>query len=166
MYFYRAMPDIQIVRVPENVFRDPYVKEIDGQIKLTSCSGTAIFVRCPPLPCGIKTIPYQDSFRTVDAMRNDYVYKRQGKEQHVYKFNKLYQETLGLLNTKHSAFEKKEQNENDTLVGAQSRVVGGRASQPKAWPFLVAIYKDGRFHCGGVILSEIHVLTASHCMEG
>ncbi|XP_029664997.1 serine protease nudel-like [Formica exsecta] len=162
-----AIPDIQIVRVPENVFRDPYVKEIDGQIKLTSCSGTAIFVRCPPLPCGIKTIPYQDSFRTVDAMRNDYVYKRQGKEQHVlYKFNKLYQETLGLLDTKHSAFEKKEQNENDTLVGAQSRVVGGRASQPKAWPFLVAIYKDGRFHCGGVILSEIHVLTASHCMEG
>ncbi|XP_050451697.1 serine protease nudel-like isoform X3 [Cataglyphis hispanica] len=162
-----AMPDIQIVRVPENVFRDPYVKEIDGQIKLTSCSGTAIFVKCPLLPCGIKTIPYQDSFRTVDAMRNDYVYKKQAKEQHVlYKFNKLYQETLGLLDAKHSAFEKKEQDENDTLVGAQSRVVGGRASQPKAWPFLVAIYKDGRFHCGGVILSEIHVLTASHCMEG
>lgn len=163
------MPDIQIVRMPENVFQDPYVKEIDGQIKLASCSGMAIFVKCPPLPCGIKTIPrmVQDSSQIVDTTkRNDYAYKRQAKEQHIsYKFNKLYQETLRLLDVKHSAFEKEEQDQNDTLVGAQSRVVGGRASQPKAWPFLVAIYKDGRFHCGGVIISEIHVLTASHCME-
>ncbi|XP_011256317.2 serine protease nudel isoform X3 [Camponotus floridanus] len=161
-----AMPDIQRIRVPENVFQDPYVKEIDGQIKLASCSGTAIFVKCPPLPCGIKTIPHQDFSYIVDTMRNDYAYKRQAKEQHVsYKFNKLYQETLRLLDT-NSAFEKKEQDQNDTLVGAQSRVVGGRASQPKAWPFLVAIYKDGHFHCGGVIISEIHVLTAGHCMDG
>ncbi|KMQ94784.1 serine protease nudel-like protein [Lasius niger] len=162
-----AMPDMQVVRVPENVFQYPYVKEIDGQIKFTSCSGIAIFVKCPPLPCGIKTVPHQDSFRAVDTMRNDYAYKKQPKEQHAsYKFNKLYQETLGLLSATHSAFEEEEQDENDTLVGAQSRVVGGRASQPKAWPFLVAVYKDGDFHCGGVILSEIHVLTASHCMEG
>lgn len=155
-----------MVRVPENVFQDPYVKEIDGQIKLASCSGMAIFVKCPPLPCGIKTIPHQDSSYIVDTMRNDYAYKRQAKEQHVsYKFNKLYQETLRLLDA-NSASEKKEQDQNDTLVGAQSRVVGGRASQPKAWPFLVAIYKDGHFHCGGVIISEIHVLTAGHCMDG
>lgn len=161
------MPDMQVVRVPENVFQYPYVKEIDGQIKFTSCSGIAIFVKCPPLPCGIKTVPHQDSFRAVDILRNDYAYKKQPKEQHAsYKFNKLYQETLGLLSATHSAFEEEEQDENDTLVGAQSRVVGGRASQPKAWPFLVAVYKDGDFHCGGVILSEIHVLTASHCMEG
>lgn len=160
------MPDIQMVRVPENAFQDPYVKEIDGQIKLASCSGMAIFVKCPPLPCGIKTIPHQDSSYIVDTMRNDYAYKRQAKEQHVsYKFNKLYQETLRLLDA-NSASEKKEQDQNDTLVGAQSRVVGGRASQPKAWPFLVAIYKDGHFHCGGVIISEIHVLTAGHCVDG
>lgn len=155
-----------MVRVPENAFQDPYVKEIDGQIKLASCSGMAIFVKCPPLPCGIKTIPHQDSSYIVDTMRNDYAYKRQAKEQHVsYKFNKLYQETLRLLDA-NSASEKKEQDQNDTLVGAQSRVVGGRASQPKAWPFLVAIYKDGHFHCGGVIISEIHVLTAGHCVDG
>jgi len=160
------MPDIQMVRVPENAFQDPYVKEIDGQIKLASCSGMAIFVKCPPLPCGIKTIPHQDSSYIVDTMRNDYANKRQAKEQHVsYKFNKLYQETLRLLDA-NSASEKKEQDQNDTLVGAQSRVVGGRASQPKAWPFLVAIYKDGHFHCGGVIISEIHVLTAGHCVDG
>jgi len=55
---------------------------------------------------------------------------------------------------------------NDTIVGSQLRVVGGRASQPRAWPFLVAIYKDGFFHCGGVILSDVYILTAGHCMDG
>ncbi|XP_072746689.1 serine protease ndl [Anoplolepis gracilipes] len=162
-----AMPDVQLVSVPENLFQDPYVKEIDGQIKLTSCSGTAIFVKCPPLPCGTKTIPHQDSYHSVDTTRNDYAYKKQTKEKFVsYMLNKNYQQTLGLLDGKHSALEKEQLDQNDTLVGSQSRVVGGRASHPRAWPFLVAIYKDGNFHCGGVILNEIHVLTVTHCMEG
>lgn len=164
------MPDVQIVRVSKNVFQDPYVEEIDGQIKLASCSGMAIFVKCPQLPCGIKTIPrmVQDSSHIVDTTRrNDYANEKQAKKQHIsYKFNKVYQETLRMLDVKHSALEEKEQDQNDTLVGAQSRVVGGRASQPKAWPFLVAIYKNGHFHCGGIIISEIYVLTVSHCMEG
>ncbi|KAG7203877.1 hypothetical protein KM043_017931 [Ampulex compressa] len=55
---------------------------------------------------------------------------------------------------------------NDSLVGSELRVVGGRASRPKAWPFLVAIYKDGKFHCGGVILNEWWILTAAHCLDG
>lgn len=156
---------MRIVQVPKNTFRDPYVTEANGQIKLTSCSGVAIYVKCPPLPCGIKN--HYDSFRAANATRNDYVSKKETKEQYVsHKFDKLYQQTLGLLNANRSAFEKNERDENDTLVGAQLRVVGGRASQPRAWPFLVAIYKDGHFHCGGTILSEIYVLTASHCMEG
>ncbi|XP_078053187.1 serine protease nudel [Augochlora pura] len=53
---------------------------------------------------------------------------------------------------------------NDIL--GSPRVVGGRASHPNAWPFLVAIYKDGHFYCGGVILSEVWILTAAHCLDG
>jgi len=45
------------------------------------------------------------------------------------------------------------------------RVVGGIASNPGAWPWLIALYQDGIFHCGGVILSDQWVLTAAHCVN-
>lgn len=31
------------------------------------------------------------------------------------------------------------------------RIVGGDESNPLSWPYIVAIYKDGNFHCGGTI---------------
>lgn len=37
------------------------------------------------------------------------------------------------------------------------RIVGGDRSGPHNWPYIVAIYKDGRFHCGGSILSNVWV---------
>lgn len=45
------------------------------------------------------------------------------------------------------------------------RVVGGIPSNPGAWPWLIALYQDGIFHCGGVILSDSWVLTAAHCVS-
>lgn len=30
-------------------------------------------------------------------------------------------------------------------------IVGGSACEPEQWPFIVAIYRDGVFHCGGII---------------
>ncbi|XP_033322344.2 serine protease nudel [Megalopta genalis] len=58
----------------------------------------------------------------------------------------------------------REEDNVDDILGS-ARVVGGRASNPDAWPFLVAIYKNGHFYCGGVILSELWVLTAAHCLD-
>lgn len=161
------MPEIQTVQVPEVNIHELYVAETDNNnIEITSCPGTAVFVKCPPLPCGTKVLPRQNFSPALNTTKNNYMSRRHAEEQSASKFNKLYQETLGLLNANQSVSEKKVQGQNDTLVGMQSRVVGGRASQPRAWPFLVAIYKDGNFHCGGVILSEVHVLTAGHCMDG
>lgn len=37
------------------------------------------------------------------------------------------------------------------------RIVGGDRSGPHNWPYIVALYKDGRFHCGGTILNEYWV---------
>lgn len=37
------------------------------------------------------------------------------------------------------------------------RIVGGDRSGPHSWPYIVAIYKDGRFHCGGTIYTSLWV---------
>jgi hypothetical protein len=45
------------------------------------------------------------------------------------------------------------------------RIVGGKLSKPTAWPFLVAIFRDGNFHCGGSLITEEWVLSAAHCVH-
>lgn len=170
------MPEIRIVRLAKDKpFQDPYVNGSDGKIQfVSSCSNTAVFVKCPPLLCGTRMHSRQN-FSPAFVRDSGYVYKRQAEEKEEEedeglfdseprKFAKLYRETLGLLDE--NRLKHEERDGNDTLVGLQSRVVGGRASRPMAWPYLVAIYKDGDFHCGGVILKEVCVLTAAHCMDG
>lgn len=158
------MPEMRIVHVPENPFQDVYVIESnDNNVEMATCPGAAIFVKCPPLPCGTKTLPRQ-SFSPANATKKNYMFRRH-TEQSGTEFSKLYQETLKLMSANQSMSEEKVQDQND-IVGSQSRVVGGRVSRPRAWPFLVAIYRDGSFHCGGIILGEIHILTAGHCMDG
>lgn len=46
------------------------------------------------------------------------------------------------------------------------RIVGGKESEPGAWPWLVALHggPDEVFFCGGVLLSEWWVLSAAHCV--
>lgn len=46
------------------------------------------------------------------------------------------------------------------------RVVGGKPSRPGAWPSIVALFRDGNFHCGGTLLSDVWVLSAAHCVDG
>lgn len=45
------------------------------------------------------------------------------------------------------------------------RIVGGDRSVAHSWPFIVALYKDGSFHCGGTIINERWILSAAHCMS-
>lgn len=155
---------MSFIQVPANMFQDPHVVEINDQIERMSCPGSAVFVKCPPLPCGTKILVNNDrsSLLSTNA-ENDKLYKRDS-ERRASSANtqrhELYQETLDLLRG------SVRENRQDTLNRSQARVVGGHMSQPKAWPFLITIYKDGQFHCGGVILNEVYVLTAAHCMAG
>ena len=47
----------------------------------------------------------------------------------------------------------------------ESRVVGGKPSQPAAWPWMVAVYRNGMFHCGGVVITHSWVVSAAHCVH-
>lgn len=64
------------------------------------------------------------------------------------------------------SFGEETLNKNRPIREEGGRVVGGQASQPAAWPWVVALYRDGDFHCGGVLLDETWVMTAAHCVDG
>ncbi|KZC07967.1 Serine protease nudel [Dufourea novaeangliae] len=141
-------PEIKIHTVPENAYQGPYVAQTKEGIKLIpSCLNTAVYVRCPRFPCGTRVFTRQDSLRP-NVLENE-------DQRATSSFNTIVEQFFrngSNVETKDNEINK----ENDT-VSSQLRVVGGRASQPKAWPFLVAIYKDGKFYCGGVILNELWV---------
>jgi len=47
----------------------------------------------------------------------------------------------------------------------ETRVVGGTDSEPLAWPFIIGLYRNGSFLCGGVIHTENWIISAAHCVE-
>ncbi|GAB0088551.1 Serine protease nudel [Sergentomyia squamirostris] len=52
----------------------------------------------------------------------------------------------------------------DDVVGS-TRVVGGLQAESLDWPFIVAIYKNGIFVCGGTIFTNHWIITAAHCAD-
>ncbi|KAJ0172182.1 hypothetical protein K1T71_012155 [Dendrolimus kikuchii] len=47
---------------------------------------------------------------------------------------------------------------------AQGRVSGARPANPREWPWMASITPEGfEQYCGGVLISDRHVLTAAHC---
>lgn len=150
-FFRSAYPEVNIHSMPANAYRGPYIAEVNGRIKLVpSCMDTAVFVRCPRFRCGTSMFSHEDSLEP-------HVLEKEERD--------TFQMFDELLYNNRMKFDENGDKDDD-MVGSQLRVVGGRASQPKAWPFLVAIYKNGIFCCGGVILNEMWILTAAHCLEG
>ncbi|KAF5286324.1 hypothetical protein FQA39_LY04222 [Lamprigera yunnana] len=103
-------------------------------------NNAAIFVECPPLLCGIR-LKERNLFRgeEVDTSAEEIV-----------------RHTQELPDINH--------NMSDAILGS-GRVVGGIPSQPKAWPWIVSVYRNGVFHCGGALINEFWIVTAAHCVD-
>ncbi|OAD52018.1 Proclotting enzyme [Eufriesea mexicana] len=53
-----------------------------------------------------------------------------------------------------------------TTWKSRSRLVGGRPADPKEWPWMAALLKEDQTqYCGGVLVTDRHVLTAAHCVN-
>lgn len=119
-------------------YNGPYISiGENNQITLhNSCKHQGIIVECEPEICGIRS-----DFNT---------------------FNK----NIDPDRLKRSPYLEYSNNTTSRFSRSKDpRVVGGIASNPGAWPWLIALYQDGIFHCGGVILSDRWILTAAHCVN-
>ncbi|XP_044756720.1 uncharacterized protein LOC123315190 [Coccinella septempunctata] len=123
----------------------------------TCVQDRASFVECPPLFCGLRmTIknPYrpQELDTSIEDMMN-----------HLNRQDYTFGEDFDLSRRANRSTNRNKRSD-DFILGGE-RVVGGKASQPAAWPWVVSIYKNGIFHCGGVIINEWWILTAAHCVD-
>lgn len=52
-----------------------------------------------------------------------------------------------------------------SLGHVEQKVLGGILAQENEFPHQVALLEMGTHHCGGVVIDELHVLTAATCLE-
>ncbi|KAK6627829.1 hypothetical protein RUM44_010308 [Polyplax serrata] len=46
------------------------------------------------------------------------------------------------------------------------RIVGGNVTRISEYPWIAAMYRKGKFYCGGALITRRHMLTAAHCIYG
>ncbi|KAK0183422.1 hypothetical protein PV327_001466 [Microctonus hyperodae] len=155
-------PSPQMFPVPAPILQNQnlYISKLgNGQIALVEgCNKQTIYVNCPEILCGTRVNSPQDSYRSHLRFEDILV-----ASPH---FNLTDNQT-----DDNRTDQSKENDEMEKIILEQeqssldSRIVGGRASLPKAWPSIVTIYKNGLYKCGGVILNEYWILSAAHCLE-
>ena len=53
------------------------------------------------------------------------------------------------------------------IAKSNTRIVGGQKSERGKWPWMAALLRDKTDpYCGGVLIDDRHILTASHCVDG
>ncbi|XP_018321822.1 serine protease nudel [Agrilus planipennis] len=140
-------PDIVVpittMVAPTEHYRGKYANALSNGVEIvSSCSpGRMAFVTCPSLVCGTRILT-----------------------RNLFRFNELDTSIEDDLLSQRPQQFFQQNTTTDEMVGS-SRVVGGKASQPAAWPWMVSVYRNGVFHCGGVLLTDQWIVSAAHCVD-
>ncbi|KAL4707926.1 hypothetical protein ACJJTC_013717 [Scirpophaga incertulas] len=132
-------------------------------------NSSAIYVTCPELLCGTRILTTSQLLKENSVIENR-LYGRNKRflwNERVYpSYYKPILPAAGIVRNYNNDYMISSKKYDDMRKKrAQSRVVGGRPSKPAAWPWIAALYRDGMFHCGGVILTQHWVLSAAHCVH-
>ncbi|CAH0702950.1 unnamed protein product [Spodoptera exigua] len=137
----------------------------------TCMNSSAVYVTCPDLICGTRVQSTSQLLKQSNVMENRLFgrNKRYFPTSHAYppmfygnRYKRDVKEDRTMTN-----YGMKINRSFDTMRNkrTESRVVGGRPSQPAAWPWMVAVYRNGMFHCGGVVINHSWVISAAHCVS-
>ncbi|XP_066591634.1 serine protease nudel [Prorops nasuta] len=163
-------PSLQYYSVADDPYEGIFVTvdEAGEQVFAESCEGLAAYVKCPEFSCGTTGLPRDGPYSSADAFSNTLLASPKVDDQLYFsdEHKDTHVQLKEFLNLLQQIPSKPRNNNNSAATEEIVGVVGGRASEPKAWPFLVAIYKDGNFHCGGILLNDRWILTAAHCLQG
>lgn len=154
-------------------YKDEFINILpNNEVSLvkTCVKDRAAFVECPPIFCGLRmttTNPYR--IQEVATSAEDILdeLERVGSVKSDLYFNETDKFTKNINVTEEVNDNQATSNIDETgdSILQTIRVVGGKPSQPAAWPWLVSIYKNGIFHCGGVLIDELWIITAAHCVD-
>lgn len=125
-YIPGSLPAPYISQSLKNIELDLEPPELIESCSIGNNKNVVLYVKCPPMRCGLRKPNEFRSILRVRQKRNPAAMQRDRR--------------------------------------AEDRVVGGTDAEPLMWPFIVGIYRDGGFHCGGVIHSESWIITAAHCV--
>lgn len=53
----------------------------------------------------------------------------------------------------------------DLMTLSEERIIGGTKAEEGDWPWQVSLQVNNVHHCGGILISEVWILTAAHCFR-
>lgn len=119
---------------PNSMVSDQSGPSFSDHCTVDNTPNAIVHVKCPPMQCGQATRPKVTPLLRIRDETDEPHHRR-----------------------KHKSAKAARTKRADAAQEEEVRIVGGMSAPPLVWPFIVGMYRDGTFHCGGVIHSELWV---------
>jgi len=119
---------------------------------------------------------FEWNYNNISAVhKNDLISEKKNNRTSKFLFDAIFRIGSGISNAfGYEADEDLDYNENVNVKtcdcdcgfsNEEIRIVGGKPTGVNQYPWMARIVYDGKFHCGGSLLTKDYVLTAAHCVK-